>query len=180
MHGRPIEPSSVGQEERCTSAAASSPVTEAAREAPAGLPARGGSDFRTWLPTAMRRRGMLSNRDLSRATGVSDSVISRWLTAGTVPTVPQLRLLTAALDVDLLDLMVLAGHLTPEERWPDRGAVTDTEQLLRAAPLDDDLRRVVLTAWRSAQSLQALRGRTPRTPTDFARRRIGSSTDEGT
>ena len=154
-------------------------MAEADRAAGSGRPEAADRDFRTWLPTAMRRRGLLSNRDLSRATGVSDSVISRWLTAGAVPTVPQLRLLTGALDVDLLDLMVLAGHLTPEERWPDRGTGTDAEALLRAAPLDEDLRRVVLTAWRSAQSLQALRGRTPRVPADFARERNGSLPGEG-
>lgn len=127
--------------------------------------------FATWLAEAMRRRGLFSNRDLSRATGLSDSVISRWRTADVAPSVPQLRRLSGALQTDLLELCVHAGILSAQERHASLettgSAVTSTpvqldthfERLVAAAEFDEDLRRVVVTAWRSAQRLQRMRRR---------------------
>jgi transcriptional regulator with XRE-family HTH domain len=63
----------------------------------------------------MHATGFDSNSDLARRTGVPDSVISRWRTSGTVPSIAQLRRLQSALQVSLLELVVAAGHLTPAE-----------------------------------------------------------------
>jgi transcriptional regulator with XRE-family HTH domain len=73
------------------------------------------STWADWLIARMHATGFDSNSDLARGTGVPDSVISRWRTSGTVPSIAQLRRLQSALQVSLLELVVVAGHLTAEE-----------------------------------------------------------------
>jgi transcriptional regulator with XRE-family HTH domain len=68
-----------------------------------------------WLAARMRATGFDANSDLARSTGVPDSVISRWRTSGTVPSIAQLRRLQSALQVSMLELVVAAGHLSPAE-----------------------------------------------------------------
>lgn len=69
--------------------------------------------FAGYLRRAMEAVGITA-ADLSRATGIKDSVISRWL-KGSIPTVENLRLLAPVLQVPVRDLVVAAGHMFPEE-----------------------------------------------------------------
>jgi transcriptional regulator with XRE-family HTH domain len=57
----------------------------------------------------------LSNADLSRLTGLADSLISKWRAGRAVPTIPNLRLVAPALRVAPMELFVRAGHILPEE-----------------------------------------------------------------
>ncbi|MGZ4591410.1 MAG: helix-turn-helix domain-containing protein [Actinomycetes bacterium] len=102
-----------------------------------------------WLIARMHATGFDSNSDLARSTGVPDSVISRWRTSGTVPSIAQLRRLTSALQVSLLELVVAAGHLTAEEAGvtsfsPAVRVPRDARDAIRHdALLDDDLKHLL-------------------------------------
>lgn len=71
-------------------------------------------DFGAYLTRAMAAAG-LSQADLKRLTGISDSIISKWRSGQTTPSVENLRLLAPALGVTPRELIVVAGHMTPEE-----------------------------------------------------------------
>jgi len=67
-----------------------------------------------FLDQAMRAKG-LTQAQLAERSGIGDSVISRWLTKGNQPDIPNLRRLVKPLGLGLVELMVAAGHLEPEE-----------------------------------------------------------------
>lgn len=71
-------------------------------------------DFGDYLKRAMDAAG-LSIADLKRLTGISDSVISKWRNGQTIPSVENLRLVAPALGMTTRDLVVVAGHMAPEE-----------------------------------------------------------------
>jgi transcriptional regulator with XRE-family HTH domain len=73
------------------------------------------SQWATWLEERMSLLGYRSNSDLARESGVPDSVLSRWRNAGTRPSLEQVGRLQPALQAPLLELLVAAGHLTPDE-----------------------------------------------------------------
>lgn len=72
------------------------------------------NSFPSFLKDAMAAVG-LSQADLARHGGVSDSDVSRWLRGATTPSIEKLRAIAPALRLRLLDLVVAAGHLTPDE-----------------------------------------------------------------
>lgn len=80
----------------------------------------------------MADQGFETNMDLSRATGIDNTVISRWRNGETVPQLDQLRKLEKALDTKLLELMVRAGHLTQQEA--DLKVISPTTPVAR--PID--------------------------------------------
>jgi transcriptional regulator with XRE-family HTH domain len=94
--------------------------------------------------------GYRSNSDLARDSGVPDSVLSRWRNAGTKPSLEQLRRLQPFLQAPLLELLVAAGHLTPEEA--NLTAVSrpirlprDVRDAIKLEPeLPDDLKHLLL------------------------------------
>lgn len=71
-------------------------------------------DFGNYLTQAMAAAG-LSQAELSRLTGISDSIISKWRRGQAVPSVENLRILAPALGMTTRDLVVVAGHMTPDE-----------------------------------------------------------------
>lgn len=71
-------------------------------------------DFGPYLTQAMAAAG-LSQADLARLTGISDSIISKWRRGQATPSVENLRLLAPALGVTTRDLVVRAGHMFPDE-----------------------------------------------------------------
>jgi transcriptional regulator with XRE-family HTH domain len=71
--------------------------------------------FASWLRKAMKARQIRTPSDLAKRSGVDQSLISRWLRDGTQPALPALRRVALVLDVPLLDLMVVAGHIEPTE-----------------------------------------------------------------
>lgn len=88
----------------------------------AGVPTRDVNE--TWaafIRARMKTHGMAGPSDLARASGVDQSVISRWLNEGRTPTVDALRRLVAPLKTSLRDLLIAAGHAT-EEDLPVGGA----------------------------------------------------------
>jgi transcriptional regulator with XRE-family HTH domain len=102
-----------------------------------------------WLAARMRAVGFEANSDLARATGVPDSVISRWRTSGTQPSIGQLRRLQSALQVSLVELLVAAGHLSAEEArvtsfTPAERVLRGTRDAIRGdAELDDELKHLL-------------------------------------
>lgn len=77
--------------------------------------ARVPSAWGAFLGQRMRDCGLDTNRDLARASGVPESVISRWRNQGVTPSVEQLRRLRAPLELSILELLVAAGYLSAEE-----------------------------------------------------------------
>lgn len=68
-----------------------------------------------YLRDAMAAARIPNAAELSRLTGVNESQISRWLRGVGQPDVSNLRRLSPALRIPMLDLLVAAGHLTASE-----------------------------------------------------------------
>jgi len=102
-------------------------------------------DFASYLRRAMELAGV-TQADLSRAIGVKDSVISRWL-KGSIPTIENLRLLAPVLRVPVRDLVVAAGHMLPEEVGlteppePPEPRPPTAEEGIRAEPYLSDVKK---------------------------------------
>lgn len=74
-----------------------------------------------YLSKLMRARKIGSDAELARRSGINQSLISRWKKDDVAPGVDNLRRLSRALDVPLLELMVAAGVVEPKEaRMADR------------------------------------------------------------
>lgn len=95
-------------------------------------------DFGDYLTQAMAAAG-LSQADLKRLTGISDSLISKWRTGQSVPSVENLRLLAPAFGVTTRDLVVRAGHMLPEEVGLEEPPAPPTPPA-RMATLQDDIK----------------------------------------
>lgn len=126
-----------------------------------------------WLGARMTATGLEANSDLARRTGVPDSVISRWRTNGTTPSIGQLRRLQSALQVSLVELLVAAGHLSAEEAsvtsftQPER-RVRGTKDAIRIDPeLGAELKHL-LEAQYDAMVALARAQRSSRTPAGYA------------
>jgi transcriptional regulator with XRE-family HTH domain len=120
-----------------------------------------------WLAERMRGVGFEGNSDLARATGVPDSVISRWRTAGTTPSIGQLRRLQSALQMSLVELLVAAGHLTAEEAGvrsftlPARVSRGTRDAISQDRELDDDLRHLLEVQYDAMLAIARARRPTP-------------------
>jgi transcriptional regulator with XRE-family HTH domain len=120
-----------------------------------------------WLAARMRATGFDSNSELARSTSVPDSVISRWRTSGTVPSIAQLRRLQSALQVSLLELVVAAGHLSREEAGvtsfsPAVRVPRDTRAAIwHDEALDDDLKHLLEVQYDAMRLLAEARAKRP-------------------
>lgn len=112
----------------------------------------------------MQATGFEANSDLARATGVPDSVISRWRTSGTTPSIAQLRRLQSALQVSLVELLVAAGHISAEEAGvtaftPPVRVARGTRDAIRHDPeLDDELKHLLEVQYDAMLALARARG----------------------
>jgi transcriptional regulator with XRE-family HTH domain len=68
----------------------------------------------TWIAGQLEAREW-SAADLARESSVSEARITEWKNAGMRPSIPSARRVATALGVPLLDVLVAAEHLTPEE-----------------------------------------------------------------
>lgn len=91
-----------------------------------------------------RQKRRMTGSDLARATGINQSLISRWERDEVAPSVDTLRKVSSALNIPVLELMVAAGLIEPKEaRMADRpappeppvGAGVDPELLADAESL---------------------------------------------
>ncbi|GAB2690694.1 hypothetical protein [Thalassiella azotivora] len=120
-------------------------------------------DWASWLGDRMEAVGFASNSDLSRASGVPDSAISRWRTSGTTPSVAQLRRLVGPLQATLLEMLVAAGHLTSDEAGlrevtpPVRRPPTTREAIEADAGLPDDLKHLLAVQYDAMLALARAR-----------------------
>ena len=123
-----------------------------------------------WLGERMSALGFDANSDLARATGVPDSVISRWRTTGTTPSIGQLRRLQSALQVSLVELLVAAGHLTADEAGvtsftvPARVLRGTRDAISQDRELDDDLRHLLELQYDAMLAIARARTPTPTAP----------------
>jgi transcriptional regulator with XRE-family HTH domain len=68
--------------------------------------------FNEWLT---KRMGATRPAELSRATGIPETNISRWLRGTAVPDLDNCRKLAHGLERPVLEVMVYAGHISPAE-----------------------------------------------------------------
>jgi transcriptional regulator with XRE-family HTH domain len=73
------------------------------------------SDWPSHLAAAAKAAGYTRQADLCRDTGIGDSVISKWLKGTAQPSIPQLRRVSGALRVPVLQLAAAVGHFTAKE-----------------------------------------------------------------
>jgi transcriptional regulator with XRE-family HTH domain len=71
--------------------------------------------FGIYIELLMERAGYNTPAALARATGITDTTISRWLQGKKTPTISNLRALAPVLDIRLGDLMIQAGLVTAAE-----------------------------------------------------------------
>lgn len=92
-------------------------------------------DFPAFLRHAMDVAGYASAMDLSRASGVDNNAISRWLRGG-APSVDLLRGVAPYIHVPLRDLVVRAQIMSAEEVGMERDPAPPltTEDKIRADP----------------------------------------------
>lgn len=106
------------------------------------MPAREiNESWASYVRERMRRQKVAGPSELARASGVDQSVISRWLNEGRTPTVDALRRIAGPLETSLLDLMVAAGHITADEAAHEREAAGVVTPLGDAA--EDELDEIV-------------------------------------
>jgi transcriptional regulator with XRE-family HTH domain len=123
-----------------------------------------------WLGERMQVLGFDANSDLARATGVPDSVISRWRTTGTTPSIGQLRRLQGALQMSLVELLVAAGHLSADEARitsftvPERLSRGTRDAISQDAVLDDDLKHLLEVQYDAMVAIAAARRPVVNTP----------------
>lgn len=116
-----------------------------------------------WLAERMELRGFRSSSELARAAGIPDSVISRWRSATSVPSLVQLRRLQGPLQVPLLTLLVAAGHLSAEEVAfelppdPEPRPRDTRDAIRRDAGLTDDLRHLLEVQYDAMLAVAAAR-----------------------
>lgn len=87
----------------------------------------------------MQACGFDTNKALERASGIDNTSISRWKNGESVPSLEHLRKLVGPLQTPLLQLMVRAGLLSPEEAKVTRlAAVPDPPKLDVVAAIRQD------------------------------------------
>jgi len=107
----------------------------------------------TWLRRRMRATaGVGTPTELGQASGVDQSVISRWLNEGRTPQVNQLRKIATPLRATMLDLLIAAGYVSPDELGvtdtPSSAVVADVaEAIKRDADLIDEARLHLLNQY---------------------------------
>jgi transcriptional regulator with XRE-family HTH domain len=123
-----------------------------------------------WLAARMLALGFEANSDLARATGVPDSVISRWRTSGTTPSIAQLRRLQSALQVSLVELLVAAGHLSAEEAritsftQPERVSRGTRDAIRHDHELDGELKHLLEVQYDAMLAIARARRPAPQSP----------------
>ena len=117
---------------------------EASRPAPRGyLPTVSerevNHDWADRVQRRMRAANLPTPTALAKASGVDQSVISRWINEGRTPTIEALRKVAGPLKTPVLELLVDAGHLTRDEVHPEAGAGEDEPDVLEAIRRDPKL-----------------------------------------
>lgn len=121
------------------------------------------SGWPQWIAERMRLLGFRTSSELARAAGIPVSVISRWRSGSTTPSLVQLRRLQGPLRATLLELLVAAEILTAQEAQlsalPEQPAPAyDVRESLRRDPaLTEDLRRVLELQYDALLALAAAR-----------------------
>lgn len=110
--------------------------------------------FGEYLDATMKARGFPTAASLSRATGIRDGVLSKWLNDRNdePPRTYMLRRLVDALDVPLIELVVAAKIMTYEEarlpaepQPPKFLGEEDIDEMINSSSMDED-RKAALRA----------------------------------
>ncbi len=121
------------------------------------------SGWPQWLSERMRLLGFRTSSELARSAGTPVSVISRWRSGNTCPSLTQLRRLQAPLQATMLELLVAAEILSAEEAQltalpePPAPSYDVRESLRRDPALTEDLRRVLELQYDALLALAAAR-----------------------
>lgn len=102
--------------------------------------------WRHWLKEQMDHKGWKHQSELVRAAGVPQSAVSQWLLRDDQqPSIENARKVAGALGVSLLEVLIAAGYITPEEaRIQASGETTLREASLHQLLLQAQLRSAAL------------------------------------
>lgn len=109
--------------------------------------------------------------DLSRTTGIAHSVISRWIREGAIPGLDSCRVLAETIGRPLLEVLVTAGLLTPDEAHQQVRAPVDLGALSGDQLLAEVRRRMTDAHAPSADDMAAEPDRYHRTAKGRTRKR---------
>lgn len=120
--------------------------------------------FGEYLRQAMTTAGFPTAAALARASGASESAISKWRNDVEPPRIPALRQIAPALNIPLLELMAAAKLITPEEAGLD-GEPTppeplDVEELMTKESLTPEEKEAVAAEIRRLRAMHT----TPKGP----------------
>lgn len=73
------------------------------------------TEFSDWVARVAKRQGMDTEAEISRAVGISQSIVGRWRTHGAIPNIDSLRKIASGLNVSVQEAVVAAGILHPDE-----------------------------------------------------------------
>lgn len=110
--------------------------------------------FKTYVLRAAANRGLDRQADISRATGISGSLLSKWFHGFERPSMASLHKLADGLVVPFRDLVILSGRASSDEldgseviEPPDDGLPPLARELARMlaeeSPLSDDQRHTL-------------------------------------
>lgn len=113
----------------------------------------GQADFPAWLHDKLDLHGW-TQADFCRASGLSASVVYRYLTGKITPNIENSRLIARALGVSVLEVLVEAGQLTREEASAAPATALSADDLPDAEIVRQVARRFQRTAQHSEQDPQ--------------------------
>lgn len=112
--------------------------------------------FGDYLWETMRSAGYPTPAALARASGLTGSLISKWLNGSHAPTIKTLRQVAGPIGVPLLELVVAAKILTVEEAGletePSPPQPADVETLIQNSPMSDEAKAIVAAEIRRLQA----------------------------
>lgn len=124
-------------------------------------------DFPRFLRHAMHSAGYKTVAELSRASGVGEAVINKWMNGRSQPTIELLRPLVEVIHVPLLELLVVCGRLSVQEARlkgepTPPGPAPTYEDNIRADPYLSDDKKAALIAMINAMRSDEVEGSTAR------------------
>lgn len=115
----------------------------------------------TWpeyLLALMADQGIGAKADFARLVGVNESVVSRWLSGQSQPSVSHLRAVARRTGARLPHLLVVAGHVEAEEldlepvvELPSRHGEVDVRSAILGSSLDERDKRLLLAQYEAMQ-----------------------------
>lgn len=116
-----------------------------------------GMGWSGYMDAAMDSAGITSRKDLAAKAGVDATVLGRWYRREVQPDIRNLRKFALAVRRPLLEVLVAAGHITPEEAGQQTVSVDPMERAIREAGVPEGMQEQLLKTRREQdQTIRAM------------------------